>query len=412
MVTYYCDKMRIVARSGNAPTKVSRSSATSWVPPSGKGLVRLRSTADIQNNELQDSLKLLFVKSGSPVHDWPGHPENAERVPSIMKALQKHGLSSHPGVAELTHFQAASVEDLVNVHDPRYLRGLEQKCISLTDVSGLEVDSSPTYITRSTFIEGLQAAGAVKSLVDAIMDSGQCSTDGSSTTGFALCRPPGHHAVKNGPMGFCILNNAAVASMYARERYGLKKIAIVDFDVHHGNGTQDAFYSDPNVLFISTHQRGSFPNTGKMDEVGSGDGEGMTINCPLPGDSGHRAAMASMEEIVAPALKNFQPDMIIVSAGYDAHFRDPLASLNYRSSTYHELSKKLVDLAAEICKGRCLFILEGGYDLDALGESVANSFAAILGQGPIDSVDPSLFRDEPLDKVKDVLNQVKSIHCL
>jgi acetoin utilization deacetylase AcuC-like enzyme len=214
-------------------------------------------------------------------------------------------------------------------------------------------------------------------------------------------------------MGFCLLNNVAVAARHAQHAHGLQRIAIVDFDVHHGNGTQDAFYADPSVLFISTHQSGSYPNTGKIDEVGVSDGEGTTINIPLPGGAGHEAALATYDEIIAPALHRFQPELLLVSAGYDAHWRDPLAGLQYRSSTYTALTRRLKSSAEELCQGRIVFLLEGGYDLQALGESVASTFAGLLNRDPIDSLkDPGILQAEPLDKVKVALAEVQSIHGL
>lgn len=362
----------------------------------------------IPANELAEC-KLLYATAAASGHDWAGHAEIAERVPSILNALDTHGLASHRAVLELSGFGPATVDDVAPVHNVKYLAALQKASLDAAFVAGTIVESAPTYVTCTTYNDTLRAAGAVMSLVDHVVAASQL---GSGPAGFAVCRPPGHHAVPAGAMGFCLLNNAAVAARYAQRQHGLSKVAIVDWDVHHGNGTQDVFYSDPSVLFISTHQAGSYPNTGKVGEAGEGDGEGTTINVPLPGDSGHGAALDAWDDIVVAALRRFQPDMILVSAGYDAHFLDPLAGLQYRSGTYWELGKRAAAAAKELCQGRLVFLLEGGYHLSALGESVASTFAAVLGEAAIDPIDPNLLREEPSDKIKAALQEARRVHGL
>lgn len=378
--------------------------------PTTRVSVTLRPQDFEQPTDILAQKKLLYAISASPVHDWPGHAENAERVPAILEALDRFGLGSvqHSLVRELIGFEPALPEDIIVVHDPRYIALLEEKAGAATDVAGLMIDSD-TYLTRSTYTDCLKSAGAVKSLIDSLFE---CTTEhGSTPAAFALCRPPGHHAVLNKPMGFCLLNNAAIAATYAKKQYGLKKIAIFDFDVHHGNGTQDAFYNDPSVLFVSMHQDGSYPGTGRAAEVGMGDALGTTINVNLPPGSGHMAALGAFEDVVAPAITRFEPELIIISAGYDAHFLDPLASLQYKNETFHHLTRGIMDLANTLCHGRALFVLEGGYDLKALAESVANSFSAILDEEAWDPVDGTLF-DEPTAKVQAAIADVRSIHSL
>jgi acetoin utilization deacetylase AcuC-like enzyme len=208
----------------------------------------------------------------------------------------------------------------------------------------------------------------------------------------------------------------AVAARHAQQRLAdltlssAPKIAIIDWDVHHGNGTQDVFASDPSVLFISMHQA-IYPGTGAPHEVGKGEGEGATINVVLPGDAGHCAALQVWDEVIAPAVKRFGADFLLVSAGYDAHWQDPLAGLQFRSTTYHDLSQRAVKLAGEVCHGRLVFLLEGGYHLDALGQSVASTFAGVVGAPPVDALaDPGLLRDEPKDKIANALAETKRIH--
>ena len=179
--------------------------------------------------------------------------------------------------------------------------------------------------------------------------------------------------------------------------------------VHHGNGTSDVFEKDPSVLFVSTHQANNYPFTGKIDQVGA---DGNLVNLPLPGDSGHSAALAAFEEVVGPAIRRFKPDILLVSAGYDAEWRDPLGGFQFTNSTFFELSAKLKALADEMCDGRLVFMLEGGYNLEALGESVASTWAAVLGEKGVGSIDPAMLQDEPADKVKAVLLEARRIHGL
>ena len=342
-----------------------------------------------------------------------GHAECAARVPAILSALETHALADT--IIPLQEWNLACIEDILPVHNKKYLIALERASDVARDVAHIIVESAPTYVTQTTYRDTLQSAGAVMALVDHVVASSSpnnsTSTTGS-TIGFALCRPPGHHAVPTNGMGFCLLNNAAIAARHAQRAHNLKKIAIFDWDVHHGNGTQDVFFNDPSVLFISTHQQGSYPNTGKVGEVGGEGAEGTTINIPLPGDAGHLAALHAFDSIVGPAIQRFEPDIILVSAGYDAHWKDPLAGLQFRSTTYFELAQRVKEVAHQVCEGRVVFLLEGGYDLDALGESVASSVSGLVGGEAIDSIDASLLREEPNEKVQSILRECRSLHSL
>mmetsp|Transcript_4029 Transcript_4029/g.14332 ORF Transcript_4029/g.14332 Transcript_4029/m.14332 type:complete len:251 (+) Transcript_4029:605-1357(+) len=248
----------------------------------------------------------------------------------------------------------------------------------------------------------------------AVVDSVMEEKGKSTTTGFSICRPPGHHAVVAGPMGFCVFNKAAVCARYAQEKYGLSRVLIYDFDLHHGNGTQDIFYNDPDVLFISHHQAGIFPGTGDVMEVGEGAGAGATINIPLPGDSGEYAVQSIFDQVVVPAAQEFKPEIILVSAGYDGHWREDISGLQLQTSTFHRLGHDLQILADELCDGRLAFLLEGGYEEASLGISVASTLHGILDM-PFagDNLDANKYlKDEPKDKVKALLNGIKAVHTL
>eukprot|EP00898_Chlorokybus_atmophyticus_P008078 jgi/Chlat1/8271/Chrsp78S00624 len=341
----------------------------------------------------------------------PGHPENAARVPSILTALQKARVTpqDRPGqVLQLEGFRHATPAEVSAVHSSKYVSGLEK---FMRQAPSILESGGPTYATESTYDSAMLAAGAGIALVDAVVAAERIST-GPAPAGFALVRPPGHHAVPTGPMGFCVFGSVSVAARYAQNRHNLRRVMIIDFDVHHGNGTQDIFYDDPDVLFLSSHQSGSYPGTGSVNEVGSGKGEGSTINIPLPGGAGDIAAAELIAQVISPAAYRFKPDIILVSAGYDAHFMDPLAGLQFKTSTYHRLLRSIKTLANDLCGGKCISFLEGGYNLQALSESVLDSFLAVLGEPSIDAVNPRHLRDEPLEKVKSVLQTVRAIHSL
>nr|GMD58442.1 histone deacetylase 14 isoform X1 [Ipomoea batatas] len=272
--------------------------------------------------------------------------------------------------------------------------------------------SGPTYATSTTFQESLMAAGAGISVLDSVVAASRVSQD--PPVGFALIRPPGHHAIPKGAMGFCVFGNIAIAARYAQRVHGLKRVFIIDFDVHHGNGTNDAFYEDPDVFFLSTHQDGSYPGTGKIDQIGAGQGEGSTLNLPLPGGSGDTAMRKVFDDVIAPCAQRFKPDIILVSAGYDAHMLDPLAHLQFTTGTYYMLASNIKQLAKDLCGGRCVFFLEGGYNLDSLSHSVADSFRAFLGEPSLSTMvdDLSFLYEEPSTKIKQAIQKIKHIHSL
>uniref|UniRef100_A0A9I9CTD2 Histone deacetylase domain-containing protein n=1 Tax=Cucumis melo TaxID=3656 RepID=A0A9I9CTD2_CUCME len=363
-----------------------------------------------------DNVKIVYSIAAATGHNKESHPESHLRVPAIANALEDMELTPKflgSNIIQLENYKPASVDDIVSVHSKSYVAGLE-KAMDRASRDGLILieGSGPTYATATTFNESLVAAGAGISLVDSVVKASQ--THKNPPIGFALIRPPGHHAVPKGPMGFCVFGNVAIAARYAQRVHGLKRVFIIDFDAHHGNGTSDAFYDDPDIFFLSTHQDGSYPGTGKMGEVGRGDGEGTTLNIPLPGGSGDYAMKMVFDEVIVPCAQRFKPDIILVSAGYDAHVLDPLANLQFTTGTYYMLASNIKQLAKELCRGRCVFFLEGGYNLESLSYSVADSFRAFLDEPSLASEfdNPAILYEEPSRKFKQVIQQVKQIHSL
>ncbi|XP_010270352.1 PREDICTED: histone deacetylase 14 [Nelumbo nucifera] len=360
--------------------------------------------------------RVMYSVAPAMGHNQESHPESHLRVPAIINALEKMELTSKyrgSEVFELQNFRPASVDDIANVHARAYVSGLEKAMDQASQEGIIFIDGSgPTYATSTTFQESLIAAGAGISLIDSVVAASRI--DNNPPVGFALIRPPGHHAIPKGPMGFCVFGNIAIAARHAQRAHGLKRVFIIDFDVHHGNGTNDTFYDDPDIFFLSTHQDGSYPGTGKIDEVGHGRGEGTTLNLPLPGGSGDATMRSVFEEVIVPCAQRFKPDIILVSAGYDAHVLDPLANLQFTTGTYYMLASNIKQLAKELCGGRCIFFLEGGYNLQSLSYSVADSFRAFLGEPSSASQfdDPAILYEEPLAKVKQAIQRVKSIHSI
>ncbi|CAA3025548.1 histone deacetylase 14 isoform X1 [Olea europaea subsp. europaea] len=360
--------------------------------------------------------KVIYSVAPAMGHNKESHPECNSRVPAIVNALEKMELTSKyrsSEMIELQSFRSASVDDIASVHERAYVSGLEKAMAQASEQGLIFIDGSgPTYATATTFQESILAAGAGISLVDSVVLASKVRQD--PPVGFALVRPPGHHAIPKGPMGFCVFGNVAIAARYAQRVHGLKRVFIIDFDVHHGNGTNDAFYDDPDIFFLSTHQDGSYPGTGKINQIGHGDGEGTTLNLPLPGGSGDRAMRIVFDEVIVPSARRFKPDIILVSAGYDAHVLDPLANLQFTTGTYYMLASSIKELAKDLCRGRCVFFLEGGYNLSSLSHSVADSFRAFLGEPSLAAEfdDPAFLYEEPSDKVKEAIQKVQHIHSL
>jgi acetoin utilization deacetylase AcuC-like enzyme len=288
----------------------------------------------------------------------PGHPERPARLDAVRAGLVKMGVGSR-GQALAT--RRISDDEIGLVHTAGYLRDLER------DVPGrsgwLDED---TYFAPGSWEAALRAAGAA-------VDLTRAAVEGRALRGFGVVRPPGHHAEPDRAMGFCMLNNVAIAAAWAR-RAGLGKVAIVDWDVHHGNGTQAAFWRDPSVMYLSTHQYPLYPGTGAAAEIGDGAGRGTTVNVPLPAGAGDDDFAAAFDGFIAPTLLHFAPDLILVSAGFDAFRADPLAQMQVSPRGYRRMAEVLRAVADQVCGGRLVCVLEGGYDLDGLSECAGEVF--------------------------------------
>lgn len=283
-----------------------------------------------------------------------GHPERPERIRVLLDLAEDINRQKF----KLLPPKAAVRADIESRHGAEYVALVE----STSKANRYALDGD-TVTSRDSFGVGLLAVGGFLRLLDAI-------AAGENRNGFALVRPPGHHALKNRAMGFCLFNTIAIGADHLKRNYGAKKILIMDWDVHHGNGTQDAFYEDGSVLFISTHQYPYYPGTGAVNEVGARAGEGFTVNIPLPAGCGDGEYLQVFNDIVLPATEKFEPEWILVSAGFDPHRRDPLGGMEVTEEGFATMARLLLEMAERYAGGRIAFLLEGGYDLVALRNSV------------------------------------------
>ncbi len=294
----------------------------------------------------------------------PGHPERAERA-EIMDIVAARWKAQG---GEVVAPRAATHEQLARVHDEGYIK-------KIADTAGHARSLDPdTFTSPDSYAVAQLAAGAAIDAVERVLG-------GSHTAAFAFVRPPGHHAERNRAMGFCLFNNVAIAAAHAKAR-GVLRVAIVDFDVHHGNGTQHSFESDASVLYVSTHQFPFYPGTGDVGEIGSGSGKGRTVNLPLEVGATNDDYHVVYAEVIVPVLTQFKPDLILVSAGYDAHERDPLAGMRLTSDAYGAMGGELKRVADEVCAGKIALVTEGGYDLRALAESLEATVQAVSATAP------------------------------
>ena len=296
-------------------------------------------------------------------HDAPSHPERAARLVAVREALTEAGLWGR-----LTPIPARPADDadLARVHSPDHIARVRRTA----DAGRIVWFDADTYACPASAEAAYLAAGGVCAAVDAV-------TDGVVASAFCAVRPPGHHAMRDRAMGFCLFNNVAVAARYAQAARGVGRVLIVDWDVHHGNGTQAVFYGDGAVMYVSTHQWPYYPGTGAAGDTGQGAGKGTTLNYPLACGDGDEEFLAALDDGLA-AAGEFEPEFIFISAGFDAHRDDPLAGLGLTQKAYAEATRRIRRLADRTAAGRVVSVLEGGYDLDALGRSASAHVAALM----------------------------------
>ncbi len=289
-----------------------------------------------------------------------GHPERADRIRAIEHALEQErfaALVREPApMADLHSLELAHPED--------YVVAIRDACPR----EGFVRIDEDTVMSPGTFEAALRGAGGAVLAVDEVMS-------GKAANAFVAMRPPGHHAERRRAMGFCFFNNAAIAARHAQRNHGAERVAVMDWDVHHGNGTQDIFWDDASVLYCSTHEMPLYPGTGARSERGA---HGTIVNAPLAPGDGSEAFREAFQSVVLPAIDNFSPDFVVISAGFDAHWRDPLASLNLKEGDFGWATERLMDIADRRCAGRIVSVLEGGYDLDGLAKSVAAHVDALM----------------------------------
>lgn len=313
---------------------------------------------------------VYYYPDGHELHEELGHPERPERVEALRAGLIKMGWwDEYPKIESM----AVTQDFLETIHDPAYLEKLKLAC---SHGSRLDMD---TYTTPNSWELAVKAVGGGVAVADSVWLR-------QAERGFALTRPPGHHATSNRGMGFCLLNNIALAAQYLVQIRGASRLAIVDLDLHHGNGTQEIFWEREDIFYMSTHQFPFYPGTGRANEMGSGAGKGTTANFPLPPGSGDVAFHEFMDDLILPLLNHYRPEMVLVSFGFDTHWRDPLGQLELSAEGYKNLILKLIDFADENCEGRIALFLEGGYDLDAAsacGQAVVSSLIEKPWQDPL-----------------------------
>jgi histone deacetylase 6 len=315
----------------------------------------------------------------------PGHPEHGGRAQAIWRRLESEGLAAR---SRSVPAREAADEELERVHTARHVRAIDET----SRFAALQLDPD-TYTSPGSALAARLAAGGLVDLAREV-------AKGRLDNGFALLRPPGHHAEAERPMGFCLFNNVAVAARAVQAAGLAKRVLIVDWDLHHGNGTQHSFREDPTVLYFSTHQFPFYPGTGAIEEIGGGDGRGATVNVPFPGGMGDAEYVAAFERVLLPIAAEFDPELVLVSAGFDAADGDPLGAMRVSPAGYAALTRRVLGLAG----GRVVLALEGGYNLDAIARSAAECVRTLLGDR-----EPEPGFGEPDRRARAVLDAVKAV---
>ena len=342
--------------------------------------------ADVRAGLVYDSVYLE--------HDTGEHVENPRRIAATMSHLEETGITKR---LVMLSPRPASREEVELIHAPEYVSRVKARA----EGGGGWLDPDTVVCSRS-YEAALCAAGGALVAVEAVMR-------GEVDSAFALVRPPGHHAVADRAMGFCIFNNVAIAARFALDSFRLSRVLIADFDVHHGNGTQDAFYADPAVMYFSTHEYPFYPGTGTVHETGSGQGEGTTVNFPMAAGWGDEEYLRAFQEVLVPVAHRFRPELILVSAGCDAHWADHLAMMRMTVQGTGRIVTILKELADDLCGGRLVFTLEGGYNLRVMASSVKATFDILLGGsqiedplGPPSAATKQQGFDEHIERIKTV----------
>ena len=335
-------------------------------------------------------------------HDVARHSESPARVAAIRDRLEQAGLLDR---MERLPARAATAGELELVHAPEHVALIRE----LAQAGGGRIDAD-TIVMPGSFNAAIHAAGAVLAAIDSVLSSPPPAEQARlrrANAGFCLVRPPGHHATSSQAMGFCLFNNVAIAARYAQRRHGLERVAIVDFDVHHGNGTQEIYWNDPSVLYLSLHQYPHYPGSGDWREAGGPDAPGMTVNVPLPAGCGDAEYLLAVDSLLVPLLQRFQPELLLISAGYDAHQADPLAGMEVSTDGYRAMMARLRQVADAVCGGRMVMALEGGYDLEALAASAEASVRVLL-----DGESPESSASHPAPQIEEYLQKLRRLHGL